>query len=119
LGQVTAVGAGTTRVTAAATSGGVTKQGNSAVTVQVAPDAATATAPQVAFTPQHVDVGAGGTVTWLMGAVTHNVDFSMAGSPADIGDTQSASDSRVFPSSGTSAYVCSLHSGMNGTVRVH
>lgn len=118
-GVVTAVGAGTAQITASGTRDGVTKEGSSSVTVQVAAATATVLAPLNFFDPTVVDVSAGGTVTWTFAAVTHNVDFASASAPADIGAFSQGSESRAFPASGTYEYVCTLHQGMVGTVRVH
>ena len=118
-GEVTAAGAGSTQVTATVTHAGVTKSGSATITVQVAPAAVTVTAPQLAFLPATVDVGAGGQVTWSIAAVHHDVTFTTAGSPANIPTIENASESRAFPTPGFYQYVCSLHAGMTGTVRVH
>ena len=71
------------------------------------------------FVPATVDVAVGGTVTWAFGPVSHDVVFSqVAGAPANIGITVNNSVSRTFSTAGVFPYTCSLHSGMNGTVRV-
>ena len=71
------------------------------------------------FSPSTITVAPGGSVTWVFGPLTHNVTFAAtAGHPADIGDTNSASVSRTFNVAGTFTYTCTLHQGMNGTVRV-
>ncbi len=122
-GVVTAAGAGTTTVTATATYGGVTRSGSATITVNVAPAAAAVNAQlvgsQPSWVPATVDVSAGGQVTWTVGAVTHNVSFTSGGAPSNIPDWADGSESRAFPTSGTYAYVCTLHAGMQGTVRVH
>lgn len=118
-GQVTAAGAGTTEITASATFDGVTLEEGASVTVQVAPAAATVTAPQLLFTPEDVDVSAGGSVTWSISAVPHSVNFTTAGAPTDIGEMESESQARVFASSGVYSYFCDIHPSMQGTVRVH
>jgi hypothetical protein len=69
------------------------------------------------FTPNSVTVAVGGTVTWGF-AIEHNVLFSGAGAPQDIGVTGSGSVARVFNTAGTFPYTCSLHAGMSGTVLV-
>lgn len=118
-GLVTAVGAGTVQVSATVTHGGVTKAGSATVTVVVAPSTATVTAPQFTWLPATVDVSAGGQVTWTIGAVHHTITFTSPGSPANIPELENDSDLRVFPAAGTYQYICSIHAGMNGLVRVH
>jgi plastocyanin len=118
-GIVTAIGAGSARITVSVTAGGVTKAGVADVKVQVAPAAASVTAPQFAFLPDTTDVSAGGTVTWFIGAIHHTVTFTSSGAPADIPVLQAESASRTFPTSGTFAYRCTIHAAMAGTVRVH
>ena len=71
------------------------------------------------FEPASVDIEEGGTVTWQFESVTHNVRFSSASAPSDIGNTTNANVSRTFNTAGTFDYSCSLHAGMTGTVVVH
>lgn len=118
-GQVTAVAAGSAQITASLTSAGTTKTVIAVVTVQEAATEATVTAPQLAFNPSPVHISAGGTVTWTFATVSHNATFSEAGAPADVATMLNASASRTFPVSGTFAYLCTLHTGMTGTVVVH
>jgi plastocyanin len=118
-GTVTAVGAGSTQITASVTAGDVTETGTATVTVQVAPVTAAVTAPALLFQPQLVDVSAGGRVTWTFGALHHDVTFSTPGAPQNIPLMENGSASRDFPDNGTFQYRCSIHQGMNGTVRVH
>jgi plastocyanin len=122
-GVVTAAGAGTTSVTASATYGGVTRNGSASITVNVAPATALVNAQlvgaQPSWVPGTVDVSAGGQVTWTVGAVSHNIVFSSAGAPSSIPDWANGSQSATFPDAGTYAYVCTLHAGMQGSVRVH
>jgi plastocyanin len=122
-GVVTAAGAGTTSVTASATYGGVTRSGSAAITVNVAPATALVDAQlvgaQPSWVPGTVDVSAGGQVTWTVGSVPHNVVFSGADAPSNIADWADGSQSTTFPNAGTYAYVCTIHAGMQGRVRVH
>ena len=121
-GEVTGVAAGSATVTASLTRGSVTRTVDVPVTVSgTAPGTASVTAGSTTntFTPSSVAVSVGGTVTWTFGALEHNVNFQGAsGAPADIGNTSNASVSRTFNTAGTFAYVCTLHSGMSGSVLV-
>jgi plastocyanin len=58
-------------------------------------------------------------VTWTFGSVPHDVTFNTPGAPQDIPLLDNGSASRDFPANGTFQYHCSIHSGMNGSVRVH
>ncbi len=118
-GAVTAVGTGTTQITASMAEGDVTRTGTATVTVAVAPASAPVGAAGLAFAPATVDVRAGGTVTWTFGAVHHDVTFSTPGAPQNIPLLENGSASRDFPDNGTFQYRCSIHAGMNGSVRVH
>jgi len=117
-GTVTAVAAGTARITASVTIDGVTKTGTNTVTTEVAPANATVVAPGNAFQPATVDVRAGGTVTWSFGSTAHMVNFTTPGAPANIPALQNGSASRTFPNHGTFGYQCSGPQ-MSGVVRVH
>ena len=71
------------------------------------------------FNPDAVVLVRGGTVTWANDTgIIHNVTFSTAGSPANIGNHGSGSTSRTFPNAGTYNYQCTQHSGMSGQVTV-
>jgi plastocyanin len=118
-GVVTAISAGTAKITTSLTVGSVSKTAVSTVTVQVAGNQATVTAPQFSFTPGTVDVEAGGTVTWSIADVHHTVDFTTAGAPSDIGELRNTSATRTFPTSGSFSYRCTIHPAMTGMVRVH
>ena len=118
-GKVTAVGAGTTSITASVTIGGTTESATASIVVADAPAAATVTAPALLFTPPSVDVQAGGSVTWSIADVHHAVEFTTGGAPADLPELQNASASRTFPTSGTYTYRCPIHPSMTGSVRVH
>jgi len=121
-GSITALTAGTATITVTGTHNGVNKNATVNVTVTGAlPNAATVVAGATTndFTPANVGIARGGTVTWTFGALLHNVDFQGAsGAPAAIGNTENASVARTFANAGTFNYVCTLHSGMNGSVFV-
>lgn len=121
-GSVVGVAAGTATITVSGALGGVTRTTTVGVTVNGAlPMAVTVVAGANSndFTPASVAIARGGTVTWTFGALLHNVDFQgTAGAPTSIPNTSNASVARTFNSAGTFSYVCSLHSGMNGTVQV-
>jgi plastocyanin len=118
-GTVTAVGAGSARITASVTADGVTKTGTSSVTVQVAPSSAQVQAPQFVFQPAVVDVQAGGGVTWTFGPIPHDVTFTSPGAPANIPLLENGSAVRAFPNNGIFDYTCTIHPSMQGMVRVH
>ena len=118
-GEVTAAGAGTAQITTSLTVGTVSKTAVTAITVQTAGNHASVTAPQFVFNPETVDVETGGSVTWSIGDVHHNVDFTTAGAPADIGELQNQSATRTFSTGGSFPYRCTIHTSMTGVVRVH
>ena len=118
-GTVTAVAAGTAHITASLTSGGVTKEGTTTVTVQVAAANAGVVTPTLAFQPPTADVQAGGTVNWTFGSTPHTVTFTSGGAPADVPQLQDGSASRVFPTNGSFSYHCTIHPSMTGVVRAH
>ena len=69
------------------------------------------------FTPASIVVAVGTTVTWTWSpnVTTHNVVFpDGTKSP----DQATGTYSRTFSAAGTFNYSCTLHSGMNGTVKV-
>jgi plastocyanin len=85
------------------------------------PLVATVTVGDNFFNPMNLTIGVTGTVTWDWGAggVTHNVTFAnVAGAPTDIGDRNSGTVDRTFPTAGTFNYQCTIHPGMNGQVMV-
>lgn len=69
------------------------------------------------FSPSCTRVGTGATVTWTWAptAVAHNVTFQ---SGTSSGNQDSGTFQRTFPSAGTFTYRCTLHTGMNGEIRV-
>ena len=121
-GVVTAIAPGTANLTAALTRDGVTANVNATLTVSMptsaaAPVTVTATQQSV-FDPANVTVERGGTVNFVFQALTHNVTFSTAGAPANIANSSNATQARVFNTLGAFPYICTIHSGMNGTVNV-
>lgn len=72
-----------------------------------------------AFSPAAIVVSPGATVTWTNNDNTnHNVTFSST-SIASTTEFASGSKSVVMPTAaGTYAYTCTLHGGMNGSVKV-
>ncbi len=71
------------------------------------------------FSPDSVLIAVNGTVTFTWAsAVTHNVTFTTANAPADIGNNSSGSFPRQFTTAGTFNYHCTLHGGMTGKVVV-
>jgi plastocyanin len=121
-GLLTAIGPGTANLTASLTRDGVTATTNSTQTVtlptaQTGPVTVTASILTV-FDPSNVTVERGGTVNFVFQALAHNVTFTTAGAPANIGDLANTSQSRVFNTVGSFPYTCTLHVNMNGTVNV-
>jgi plastocyanin len=47
------------------------------------------------------------------------VDFTTAGAPSDTGELRNTTATRTFPTAGSFAYRCSIHTTMTGVVRVH
>ncbi|HJR43215.1 MAG TPA: plastocyanin/azurin family copper-binding protein [Gemmatimonadaceae bacterium] len=76
--------------------------------------------PQLQFSPNTVNLLAGGTVTFAFGSTAHNVLFDpTAGAPGNIpGSNANTSVPRTFPTAGSFRYVCDLHPGMSGRVVV-
>lgn len=71
------------------------------------------------FNPASLTVAKGTTVTFTFQATTHNVNFAnVTGAPANISNTSNSGVQRLFATSGTFGYDCSLHPGMTGTVIV-
>jgi large repetitive protein len=83
------------------------------------PSAATVTMPGNVFVPFLVQIARGGMVTWVFGAVPHNVIFASAtGAPADINIVSNVPVTRTFATIGTFRYDCTIHPGMSGVVEV-
>jgi plastocyanin len=118
-GKITAVAEGTSTITASLSMGGVSKTGSATITTVVAAASGTVTAPARIYQPADLNVRAGATVTWTFQSVPHTVTFSSPGSPQGLSEFHDASDSRVFPTSGTYNYSCDIHPGMAGVVHVH
>jgi adhesin/invasin len=71
------------------------------------------------FSPDSVLIALNGTVTFAWAsAVTHNVTFTTANAPANIGNNSSGSFPRQFTTAGTFNYHCTIHGGMTGKVVV-
>jgi plastocyanin len=92
-------------------------------TASAAPTSAGVSVNNNSFSPATAIVQVGGTVTWTWnsGVVQHNVTYSSgpaplpASSPTQAGGTTFSS---TFATLGTYAYHCTIHLGMEGTVRV-
>ena len=71
------------------------------------------------FSPANIQVSPGATVTFTWSApVTHNVTFADA-SITDISNQSTGAFPVTMPTApGDYTYQCTLHAGMNGTVRV-
>jgi plastocyanin len=69
------------------------------------------------FTPSNIVVAVGTTVTWTWSpnVAAHNVTF---GDGSKSSDLTSGTFTRTFSTAGTFNYTCTLHSGMNGSVKV-
>jgi plastocyanin len=84
------------------------------------------------FDPAEIKISPGDSVTWVFGAIGHNVTFqqegdsaayygggtSSKGAPANIPTTTNKSVVRAFASAGTFNYRCTIHPGMIGEVKV-
>ncbi len=121
-GVITGLSAGATTITVSLTLNNITKTAQVNVTVSgQLPTTVTvvAGANTQDFTPNFVALARNGTVTYTFGPLIHNVTFGAGGgAPADIPNSSNTSVSRTFPTAGTFAYTCTLHSNMNGTVLV-
>jgi plastocyanin len=118
-GVVRAVNEGSTTIRASLTAGGITRTASVVISVTEGELTATVTAPALSFLPASVDIARGGTVTWTLGTVPHNVTFTTLNAPDDIPTWSEGSNSRTFPGSGTFSYQCTVHAGMSGAIVVH
>lgn len=121
-GRVIALDPGASTVTATLTSGGTTHTATSTPNVSALSTTAAVTASGTGqtFDPRNVKIAVNGTVTWSFpGPETHNVTFATPPTGGgNIGNMNSGSESRTFPTAGQFTYQCTLHSGMSGEVNV-
>lgn len=92
--------------------GGITNPGTPIVTTAVSISGSS-------FVPPDIQVSPGATVTFTNNdGVAHNATFSSTAFP-NTGDFATGSRSVTAPTTpGTYAYHCSIHAGMNGSVKV-
>jgi plastocyanin len=122
-GTVTGYSAGSAHIEVSVTKGSVTKTASIPVDVTGSlPTAAVVVAGSsyYTFTPDHIAIKAGGTVTWQFGAIEHTVTFQGggAGTPTSIAATYGQEVQRTFNTPGTFSYACSIHPDMTGQVVV-
>ena len=72
----------------------------------------------LAFDPNTVSIPANDSIFFTFQGVQHNVLFDTPSSPANIGNTTSATVKRQFPTAGTYSYHCGIHPQMTGSVTV-
>jgi plastocyanin len=118
-GIVRAVAPGTTNIISSVKVGDVTRTATTAVTVNAPGAAGLVVAPQFTFEPGVVHLAAGGSVTWTIGSIHHDVRFSTPGAPPHVPELRDSSATRTFNTPGSFDYTCTFHSGMSGTVHVH
>ena len=84
------------------------------------PGTVTVTTPGNTFSPERVEIPPGGTVNWEFSGTTHNVTFEDESPPGgDIPDMPPGNVvSRSFSAAGDYDYMCTLHPGQEGRVRV-
>lgn len=101
---------------ALAACGGSSKSGATAPTVPVANLGATVRLKNIAFNPGSVTIRAGQAVAWAFndGSIPHNVTGTGFASVTESSGTYI----HTFDQAGTFKYVCTIHSGMDGTVVV-
>jgi plastocyanin len=118
------IAAGTTRLFASLTIGGVTHGDTSTVVVSAAPTGGPAhpvTTVGTTFAPSSITVAVGDSVSWIIAGATHNVTFTTSTKPVggDIPNTAAGNTvSRTFTGPGIYAYECTIHSGMAGQIVV-
>ncbi|MBX3134514.1 MAG: hypothetical protein KF689_14120 [Gemmatimonadaceae bacterium] len=84
-----------------------------------APAGNTISMSSTSFVPASLTIDATESVTFRNpSGVLHNVTFSTAGSPANVGDHSSGQNSRSFPTAGTFDFSCTNHAGMVGSITV-
>jgi len=119
--------AGTAKIAGTLTADGISTSDTSTVSVAAFASLATVNTAGLAFDPETVDIAAGGTVTFNLGA-SHSVVWDSANSPAGIGicATGTCTADRSFPTAGTYFYHCQTHgtpgtpgTGMVGKIVVH
>ncbi len=116
-GLVTGIAAGQATITA--TAGTIKQTATVTVSSGVAPLAVTVNMPGTSFSPAIFDIALGGTVSFVFPALAHNVVFGgTTGAPQDIAILSNTTVTRTFGTRGTFNFVCTIHSGMNGTVTV-
>ena len=76
----------------------------------------TVTIQGMRFTPDHVTIAAGDTVTWVWDDDGMPHDVSGDGFKSEV--QSEGTFSHTFEETGSYPYVCTLHSGMKGTVTV-
>ena len=74
--------------------------------------------PGNTFSPFSTTISVGGTVTFRITGVPHNVIFSTTGAPANVNVVSDANVSRTFTTKGTFPYDCTVHPGMSGQIVV-
>jgi plastocyanin len=118
---------GSTNQSVTATFTGLATPVTFAVSASAPPTTAPVSVDNNSFNPQEAVVKTGGTVTWTWnsGLVSHNVTYSSGpgslppNSPTQAGGTTfSSMFSSPFDNVGTYAYHCTIHIGMEGTVKV-
>ncbi len=102
---------------ALAACGGSSNSAASAPTVPVANLGATVSLKNISFNPGTVTINAGQAVAWAFhdGSIPHDVSGPGFASATESSGTYV----HTFSQPGTYKYVCTIHSGMNGTVVVN
>lgn len=113
----------------AAKSASVTAGGSATVTwnlrlVDTSPTTVEVALNATTFSPRDVTVPVGSTINWSNATATaHTISPNAPNAPGAWPDTnisgQGTEFDHTFSTAGTFDYVCKLHSGMSGVVRVH